>query len=159
MSKRSLSCFLLLVLMGYMIHAQDQAETEVQESIVRFFEGFHQQDSTVIKSVVADGIKLQTMGVDKEGNNRMRTDPFEGFLKSIASIPDSIQFREELHAFKIQVDGPMAHAWTPYTFWVNGEISHCGVNSFQLFNDGTMWRIIYLVDTRRREGCAEKMNE
>ena len=158
MSKRSLSCFLLLVVLGYMSYAQDQAETEVRKSIEIFFEGFHQQDSAVIKSVVADGIKLQTMGVDKEGNNRMRTDSFDGFLKSIVSISDSIQFREELHEFKIQIDGPMANAWTPYTFWVNGEISHCGVNSFQLFDNGTSWKIIYLVDTRRREDCDTNSN-
>ena len=142
-----------MVLLGFFTHAQDNSSADIQRSIERFFEGFHQQDSTLIKSVVSDDIILQTMGVDKEGNNRIRRDPFDGFLNSILSIPDSIQFREELHDFKIRVDGPMAHAWTPYTFWINGEISHCGVNSFQLFDDGTTWRIIYLADTRRRENC------
>ena len=153
MSKRSLNSLLILIFIGISGFAQDSTESEVRKSIEVFFEGFHQQDSAIIRSVVSDDIKLQTMGVDKEGKNRMRTDPFNGFLKSIISIPDSIQFREELLDFKIQLDGPMAHAWTPYNFWVNGELSHCGVNSFHLFNDGTSWRIIYLVDTRRREGC------
>ena len=153
MSKRFLNSFLFVVLIGVFGYAQDQAQDEVRKSIEVFFEGFHQQDSILIKSVVSEDINLQTMGVDKEGKNRIRTDPFDGFLKSIISIPDSIQFREELLDFEIQVDGPMAHAWTPYNFWVNGELSHCGVNSFQLFNDGTRWRIIYLADTRRRSGC------
>ena len=153
MYKRFLSSFLFVVFIGVLGFGQDSVETEVRNSIEVFFDGFHKQDSNLIKSVVSDNIRLQTMGVDKAGNTRMRTDPFDGFLKSIISIPDSIQFREDLLEFIIQVDGPMAHAWTPYTFWVNGEISHCGVNSFQLFNDGNTWRIIYLVDTRRREGC------
>ena len=153
MSKRLLYSFLFLVFIGVIGYAQDQAQDEVRKSIEVFFKGFHQQDSIMIKSVVSEDIKLQTMGVDKEGKNRMRTDPFDGFLKSIISLPDSIQFREELLEFKIQVDGPMAHAWTRYNFWVNGELSHCGVNSFQLFDDGTRWRIIYLADTRRRSGC------
>ena len=156
MSRRTLFSLLVAVFIGVSGFAQDNVEMEVKKTIELFFEGFHQQDSSTIKSAVSDNIVLQTMGVDKEGNNRMRTDPFDGFIKSIISIPDSIQFREELHEFKIQVDGPMAHAWTPYTLWVNGDISHCGVNSFQLFNDGTSWRIIYLVDTRRREGCGTK---
>ncbi len=155
MYKRSLGCLLFIVLTGYFGIAQDQVHTEVKRSIEIFFEGFHKQDSAVIKSVVSEGIMLQTMGTDKEGKNRMRTDPFDGFLNSILSIPDSIQYKEELLDFEIQVDGPMAHAWTPYTFWINNEISHCGVNSFQLFNDGNIWRIIYLVDTRRRKGCEK----
>ena len=153
MSTRSFCCLLFAIFIGVLGFAQESAESEVRKSIEAFFKGFHQQDSTIIRGVVSSDIILQTMGVDKEGNNRMRTDPFDGFLKSIVSIPDSIQFREELHEFNIQVDGPMANAWTPYTLWVNGEISHCGVNSFQLFNDGTSWKIIYLADTRRREGC------
>ncbi len=152
---RNLSCLLCLLSICLTVHAQDQASTDVRRSIEIFFEGFHQQDSTVIKSVVSDNIVLQTMGVDKEGNNRMRTDPFDGFMSSILSIPDSVQYREELLDFKIRVDGPMAHAWTPYKFWINGELSHCGVNSFQLFNDGKTWQIIYLVDTRRRKGCGK----
>ena len=154
MSGRSLSCFLVLVLFGVVVNAQNPVAAEIKGSIELFFDGFHKQDSAVIKSVVYENILLQTMGVDKEGNNRMRTDPFDGFLKSILSIPDSIQYREELLDFEIQVDGPMAHAWTPYIFWINGEISHCGVNSFQLFNDGTSWKIIYLADTRRRQNCG-----
>ena len=142
-----------MIFTGTIGYAQGQGAAEVRKSIELFFKGFHDQDSTVIKSVVSGDITLQTMGVDKQGNNRLRTDNFDDFLKSILSIPDSIQYREELLDFKIQSDGPMAHAWTPYTFWINGEISHCGVNSFQLFNDGTGWRIIYLADTRRRDNC------
>ncbi len=153
MSKRFLGCLMFLVFAGISGFAQDSLETDVRKSIEVFFEGFHQQDSTLIKSVVSEDIILQTMGVDGEGNNRMRTDPFDGFLNSILSIPDSIQYKEELHEFRIQIDGPMAHVWTPYTFWINGELSHCGVNSFQLFNDGAKWRIIYLADTRRRDIC------
>jgi hypothetical protein len=55
--------------------------------------------------------------------------------------------------YNIQIDGAMANAWTSYEFWVNGSFSHCGVNSFQLFKDEGAWKIIYLIDTRRKEGC------
>lgn len=153
MYKRTLCSIIFSVLLGYSGYSQQDAVNEVKKSIEIFFEGFHQQDSTIIKSVVSEGIVLQTIGVDREGNNRLRTDPFDGFLHSILSIPDSVQYREEILGLKIQIDGPMAHVWTPYTFWVNGEISHCGVNSFQLFNDDISWKIIYLADTRRKDNC------
>ena len=47
----------------------------------------------------------------------------------------------------------MAHVWAPYEFWYNGEFSHCGVNSFQLFKEEDTWKIIYLIDSRRKEDC------
>jgi hypothetical protein len=74
-------------------------------------------------------------------------------VKSIARIPKDKKFEEKLLGFNIQVDGNMANAWTPYEFWYEGEFSHCGVNSFQLIKDDGEWKIIYLVDTRRKEGC------
>ena len=85
----------------------------------------------------------------------MRTEDFSKFLKSIVSIPDTVNFQEKILSFSIQVDGAMANAWTPYEFWYNDAFSHCGVNSFQLFKDGADWKIIYLIDTRRKKGCKE----
>ncbi|MDH3699001.1 MAG: nuclear transport factor 2 family protein [Flavobacteriaceae bacterium] len=129
------------------------SEADVKQAIVTFFEGFHAQDSTKIKSVVADGMIMQTMGRDKEGNTRLRDVEFARFLNSIVSIPDSVSFKEVITKYTIKVDGPMANAWTDYQFWLGGEMSHCGVNSFQLMNQNGQWRIIYLIDTRRKDDC------
>jgi hypothetical protein len=40
-----------------------------------------------------------------------------------------------------------------YKFYVGETFSHCGVNSFQLFKDKEGWKIIYLIDTRRKDPC------
>ena len=153
MVSRLIFILTLLLSSSNMNYAQSNEEAEVRATIETFFKGFHDQDSLVIKSVVSEDIKLQTMGHDGEGNSRLRTDSFPQFLKSITSIPDTLEFREELLDFDIRIDRPMANAWTPYRFWINGELSHCGVNSFQLFHDGSTWKIIYLADTRRRKDC------
>ena len=137
------------------VNAQAEAEKEVKQTIERFFEGFHKQDSTIIKSTIYKEIKMQSIGKNREGVAKIRTEDFNKFLKSIVSIPKDKKFEEKLLDFSIQVDGNMANAWTKYEFWMNGQFSHCGVNSFQLFNDNGSWKIIYLVDTRRREGCKD----
>ncbi|MEO0527501.1 MAG: nuclear transport factor 2 family protein [Bacteroidota bacterium] len=147
----------LLFIFSFLVHpsifAQASEEEAVQKTIEAFFEAFHQQDSILIKQTVSEDIILQTIGKNREGETRMRTDEFSDLIKSIVSIPDTTDFQEKILSFNIQVDGAMANAWTPYEFWINGNFSHCGVNSFQLFKDGDAWKIIYLVDTRRREGC------
>ena len=49
----------------------------------------------------------------------------------------------------------MANVWTAYSFYFDGKFSHCGVNSFQLLKEAGEWKIFYLVDTRRKEGCGQ----
>lgn len=146
---------LLLLCLGAAVTAgaQENPEEEVRQTIVRFFEGFHKQDSMIMKSVIGPDPTLQSIGTNKEGEPVLRNDSFDRLVQAIVSIPDTVNFEERITAYKIRVDGPMANAWTPYEFWLNDQFSHCGVNSFQLYHDGTSWKIIYLVDTRRREDC------
>jgi ketosteroid isomerase-like protein len=133
--------------------AQTSDEIEVKNTIIKFFDAFHKQDSTAIKALVFEDVILQSIGKNREGVTQLKKEAFNGFLKSIVSIPKDQKFEEKLLDFKIRIDGDMANAWTPYEFWFNDTFSHCGVNSFQLVKLEGTWKIIYLIDTRRREGC------
>ncbi|WAC02639.1 nuclear transport factor 2 family protein [Lacinutrix neustonica] len=144
---------LLLFICFGSISAQTDIETEVKQTITTFFEGFHKQDSTIIKSVIYKDVILQSIGKNRAGIIQLETQDFPKFLKSIVAIPKDQSFEEKLLRYHIQVDGNMANAWTDYTFWFNGVFSHCGVNSFQLIKENDQWKIFYLVDTRRREDC------
>ncbi len=72
------------------------------------------------------------------------------FYKSIATIPTTMTFLEKILSYSIQVDGAIANVWTPYEFYINGKLSHKGVNSFTLFKENNYWKIIYCIDTRRK---------
>ena len=144
-------------LFGTAVTAQTTSEeAEVQKTIETFFEGFHARDSTIMKSVLSDDVVVQTIGRSKTGETVLIQEEIEKVLRGIVSIPSEMTFKESLHSFDIKIDGPMANAWTPYSFHMNDTFSHCGVNNFQLFKDNGNWKIIYLIDTRRKEGCDEK---
>ncbi|WP_417291156.1 nuclear transport factor 2 family protein [Corallibacter sp.] len=130
-------------------------ETQVKNSVDTFFEGFHKGDTLLMKSVLANKVITQTVTKNKEGKTLLGTESMQDFLKVIGARPANQKWKEKLLDYKIQVDGNMAHVWTPYEFWFNDSFSHCGVNSFQLFNDNGTWKIIYLIDTRRRAGCQD----
>lgn len=130
-------------------------ETQVKNSIDTFFEGFHIGDTLLMKSVMMDKVVMQTAFKNKENNDVLVTDEPGKMLHAIGARPANQKWKEKLLDYKIQVDGNMAHVWTPYEFWFNDSFSHCGVNSFQLFNDNGTWKIIYLIDTRRRAGCQD----
>ncbi|MEM1258389.1 MAG: nuclear transport factor 2 family protein [Bacteroidota bacterium] len=142
----------LLSVQGF--RAQDSDKEAVRKVVEGFFEAFHNQDSIAMKSFVADDVLLQTTGRNKQGQTQFRSQPIEKLYESIVSIPDSVQFKEKLTSWSIQVDRTMANAWVGYEFWLNGNFSHCGINSFQMVNFDGVWKIIYLIDTRGRAGCG-----
>ncbi len=144
---------LMCLLIALNTYGQKPEDDKVKATIEHFFEGFHKQDSTLMIKTLSRDVVLQTIGRNKKGVSRIKTEQFDDLIRSIISIPDSVQFQEKLLSFNIQIDGAMANAWVPYEFWLNNSFHHCGVNSFQLFKEDENWKIIYLIDTRRRAGC------
>lgn len=137
--------------------AQDDInKKKVQQIVETFFEGFHKQDSTIIKKVVHENVMMQSIGKNQIGEIELSKQDFSGFLTSICSIPETTSFEERIESYEIQMDGKMANVWTPYSFYINGNLSHCGTNSFQLFKRNEVWKIFYIVDTRDRSGCDTK---
>jgi hypothetical protein len=53
----------------------------------------------------------------------------------------------------VKIDGELASVWTPYKFYAGEKFSHCGVDSYQLVKLNGEWKIQYLIDTRRKQGC------
>ncbi|MFX0556880.1 nuclear transport factor 2 family protein [Maribacter sp. CXY002] len=132
---------------------QTEEDRNVKNTVISFFDAFHAKDEQGMKKIVSPEVVLQTIGVDREGKQVLRTEHFDDLINSIISIPDSVNFQEKIINYSIQIDGAMANAWTPYEFWLNDKFHHCGVNSFQLFKEEGIWKIIYLIDTRRKQGC------
>jgi hypothetical protein len=145
---RSMKKVFLVVTLLFCGMVQAQKE-QVQKTIETFFEGFHAKDTIKIKSTCSDKLILQSISENTKGN-KLSDETTTSFYKSVASIPADIKFEERILSYNIQVDGSMAHAWTPYEFYRNGELSHKGVNAFTLYLDGTSWKIIYIIDTRKK---------
>ena len=142
---KNISIIVLLLLTTYS-QAQNQ---EIKKVVETFFDGFHSKDSTKIKSVCDAKMILQSISESSKGNV-LSNESANQFYKSIASISADLNFYEKIVDYTIQIDGTMAHAWKPYEFYVNGKLSHKGVNAFTLFKEKEDWKIIYIIDTRRK---------
>jgi hypothetical protein len=149
--------FLVFIATGHLCAQSSASEEElkVKQAVDTFFEGFHKGDTLLMRTVLADKVVMQSTFNNENGENVLQDSNMNDFVKAIAKRPVDQKWDERLLDYKIQIDGTMANVWTPYEFWLNDSFSHCGVNSFQLFNDNGQWKIIYLIDTRRREGCQE----
>ena len=137
---------LLVLFTSVYTQAQNQ---EVRNVVETFFEAFHARDSLKLKALCDDTLIIQSIAENSKGT-KLSNEKSEAFFKSIGSIPADLKFREKILSYFIQIDGPMAHAWTPYEFYINGKLSHKGVNAFTLFKKESRWKIIHLIDTRRK---------
>lgn len=142
----------LLLAVGFFLFAKDShaqsAEDSVKSVITTLFAAMKASDATTLKTCFSDSAILQTI----TRNGRVRTEQVSVFLSQIASLPkDSAD--ERISFGLVKADDALAIAWTPYQFYYAGKFSHCGVNSFQLVRTNGIWKIQYLIDTRRRTGC------
>lgn len=140
-----------LILIFLFTAASSMAQKQdVQKVIEDFFVAFHQKDTIKLQSVCSDKIILQSISESETKDNKLSNESTAEFYKSISSIPSNINFNEKILNYAIRIDGTMAHVWTPYEFYLNGKLSHSGVNMFTLFKEKDNWKIIYIIDTRRK---------
>lgn len=126
-------------------------EDAVMTSIFTLFEGMRRADSAMVRSVAGDDIRMQTVKI-AEGKPQLVESSFESFLVAIGTPHDEV-WDEPIWNYQVQVDGNLAHAWTPYAFYRGEKFSHCGVDSFQLYFDCDKWKIVSVIDTRQTENC------
>lgn len=139
----------ILLFFGFSVGVFAQEETAIKQSISVFFEGLQTGDTLKIQTVCHKDMKLQSI-MEKNTGGALSFQSNSEFYKSIATIPKNIKIEERLLSYKIQVDGSMAHVWTPYEFYVNEKQSHIGTNSFTLLLENNSWKIVHIIDTRRK---------
>jgi hypothetical protein len=143
--------FAALLAMGTMAKAQT-AEDSVKAAVNQLFTAMKNSDTVLLKDAFHEGAILQTHARNKEGKMFMRSEQVHEFAKQVSQYPkDAID--ERIVFETVRIDGPIASAWTPYKLYLNGQFIHCGVNSFQLVKLNGVWKIQYLIDTRRKQGC------
>ncbi|WP_293299559.1 nuclear transport factor 2 family protein [Pedobacter sp. UBA4863] len=153
MKKIRIILLMLLATAVNTLHAQQNNEEEaIKKAINQLFDGMRKADSTLIKAVFNEGAILQTIAKNKEGKTLLRTEKLNDFVASIAQVRNVV-LDERIVFTKILIDDKLASVWTDYRFFIGDKFSHCGVNSFQLVKIGDTWKIVYLIDTRRKENC------
>lgn len=124
---------------------------EVKKVVETMFRGMRLGDSAMVSSTFSKGMIMQTVAENK-GKVEVKTGDPAGFLKFVGT-PHKEVYDERITFEKIQVDGDLANVWTNYKFYVGDKFSHCGVNSMTLVKEGASWKLLHIIDTRRKENC------
>ncbi|PWV55660.1 nuclear transport factor 2 family protein [Chitinophaga sp. S165] len=149
---RPLTCLTLFLLLFFGTANAQTTTDSVKAAVNSLFTAMKQADSTALMQSFAPGAVLQTIVKDKQGLVSVRTEAISKFASSIGQLPKDAA-DERITFDVVKIDGDLAIAWTPYSFYFQQKLSHCGVNSFQLVRLAEGWKIQYIIDTRRKNGC------
>ena len=139
---------ILLLFIPLISFSQALEKHQIQSVVETFFKGFHEKDSTVINSVLNNSFNLNSISY-KENNAVLKSYIGDTFISAVISRNDNPVWTEKLMSFEIKIDGPLANAWVEYEFWLDGKLSHCGVNSIHLIKEKNGWKIFNITDSRR----------
>ncbi len=138
------------ILMSSFIQAQTSEENLIKTAVNSLFDGMRTSDSVKINQAFSKTAILQTIKKDGEVKN----ENVKAFIASISKVQKGA-LDERITFSNILIDGNLASVWTPYEFYYQGKFSHCGVNSFQLVKTDNVWKIQYIIDTRRQDNCSK----
>jgi hypothetical protein len=134
------------------LSAQDAAGALA--AVEQIFEGMRTSNAALVREVFAADARF-TMLDAREGPVSVRSQSVDGWLAAIDGSNGS--WDEQVYDMEAKVDGAMASVWAPYTFYLDGEISHCGINSIEMLHDADGWKVTQISDTRKREGCPDPL--
>lgn len=150
MIKKSYCPSILFVLTLITVNAFAQPdEAAVKQVVNNLFEGMKKGDTSLIRNLFYSAPLLQTVVKNRESKIVVITEPLDSFLVAIGH-PHQEVYDERITFDVIRIDADLAMVWAPYKFYIGERLNHCGVDIFQLVRQGNQWKILYLVDTRRR---------
>ncbi|HEX3385630.1 MAG TPA: nuclear transport factor 2 family protein [Mucilaginibacter sp.] len=133
--------------------AQQASTAAIKKTINNMMDAMLKGDSTLLRSVLAKDMQVQSVEDDKSRKVQISTTS-AGELITAIGTPHTDAYDEHIVFDDIKIDGPLASVRTSYTFFLGTTFSHCGVNFFQLIQTEDGWKTIYIAYTVRKDNCT-----
>jgi len=121
-------------------------------AVEQIFEGMRTANPEIVREAFAPDARFAAVGPQASG---VAVQSVEGWIEAIGG--SDRRWNEKIYDLDVKVDGNMASIWAPYTFYLDGAVRHCGINSIELLHDGDGWKITQISDTRRTDDCPDPL--
>jgi Putative lumazine-binding len=128
------------------------AEDSVKAAVNLMFEAMNNSDTVLLRASFGDSALLQTFSRNSKGKAVVVTETVSSFAKQVSQFTKG-DINEQIVFESIKIDGNMAMVWAPFKLYLKGKFYSCGVNSLQLARLNGVWKVQYVLDTRRTKGC------
>lgn len=143
----------LLLITSALCTIKADANEQVLLPINNLFDAMREHNKDKLLSQFTHSALLQR--VTKE--SKIKTSDINAFANSIGN--SSSYLDEKLFDIEVNVSGNLASVWTPYYFYLDKKLHHCGVNSFQLIKIEKVWKIQYLIDNVYQGNCKDMITK
>ena len=132
-------------------HADRADEAAVLAVIDRMMAALAAKDAAALTATTWPDGRATGTGTRPDGTAFASTRVWPDFAASVAKVPGKPEERNI--GPHVHVDGDIAMVWTPYVFTLDGKLSHCGINHFDLVRKQGEWRVLNVTWTQRSTGC------
>ena len=141
-----IACFAIGLLSGC---SGRKSEMAVLAPIHDMFDGMAHRDAAAIKVPWLPGAVLVLV---REGDLSQIT--IENFAHRVATS-GTTRVEERIYDPHVHIDHDLAVVWTPFDFFIDGKLDHCGRDLFSLTQKSGRWQIAALAATTRKD-CTAK---
>jgi hypothetical protein len=156
-----LKCFIsALILLVFVFHAEfiraDASEREailaVMDKAFAAVRSSRPDDWRAIQLAEGTTLSFRPHPDGEPEKLEMRISNNEKFIADLE--PDGHEYIERwTEEPTVLIRGPIAVIWGEYEFWIDGEFSHCGVDSVDLVKVGGEWKVANFMWTVEKENC------
>jgi hypothetical protein len=134
----------LLSLCLFSINLSAQTSSEV---IDQFFEALNAKDHEALNNLCVDGMGIHSLSLKPD--RILSSQSIEDFTNQIQSMPEDLEIFEKIQSKESIETDDLAQYTLAYSFYVNGEFSHSGINVMTLIKTEEGWKVSYVADTRK----------
>lgn len=124
-------------------------DQSVLAPINQLFAAFEAGDSSGVLRVVYPEGRVTAVGALRSGTGVRQ----ESWTQFAVRLKPGEGFRESISDPVVEVDGDVAMVWAPFVVRVDGKISNCGVDHFDLVREQGAWKVMNISFSSRRTGC------
>ena len=127
----------------------DFAVAGVLAPIEQLFAAFAAGDSAAMLRLVHPAGRVTATGTRASGSG-LRQQSWSEFA---ARVTPASRFSETISDPAIEIDGDIAMVWAPFVVRVDGKVTNCGMDHFDLVRDNGAWKVMNLTFSSRVIGC------
>lgn len=139
-----------------------QAEVEIRKLLIELYdlisgpEGF-ERDWKRQSELFVPYAKMIRTSIDSDGNPQALVMNIQDYPANFGKLMEGRAFYEQEVNNIIEVFGNIAHAFSTYEAWADGDKTKFikrGINSIQLYNNGQSWKIVNMIWDDERPGLS-----
>jgi hypothetical protein len=145
---------ILTLLVAFLIATIAQAQPSnperdaVLKTVQAFFDTMTARDVEAARKVLQPQGRFHAMRM-RDGKPDVRAFANEEYFADLQASKQTMQ--ERIWNPEVRVHGLIGSVWAPYDFWIDGKLSHCGVDLFDLIKTDEGWKIaggVYTVESK-----------